>query len=173
MTGILGILKLGGAYAPIDPGLPPGVAASILRAGGIRWRLTARGLSPVDASGEPAGEPVALPSQQDGTGSEAPPVTGGDEAYVMFTSGTTGLPKEVSVSQASVVGLVRDPGWITLDEQVRVLQTGALSFDASTFEIGAALLNGGTLILTRKDTVPPDRPPPGRDGRTRPVRRAG
>ncbi|MCX4656754.1 amino acid adenylation domain-containing protein [Streptomyces microflavus] len=155
ITGILGILKLGGAYVPIDPELPPGVAASVLRTGGIRWRLSARGLFPVDASGEAASEAVAVPFQDPApdSGSEGSPVAGSDEAYVMFTSGTTGRPKGVSISQAGVVGLVREPGWITLDERVRVLQTGALSFDASTFEIWAALLNGGTLILTGKDTL--------------------
>ncbi|ARI50928.1 non-ribosomal peptide synthetase [Streptomyces sp. S8] len=151
VTGILGVLKAGGAYVPVDPELPPEVAASILRAGGIRHRLSARGLTRIDAAGEPEGETVALPVRE--TGSEASPVTGEHEAYVMFTSGTTGLPKGVSIGQSSVVGLVREPGWITLDENVRVLQTGALSFDASTFEIWAALLNGGTLILTEKDTV--------------------
>ncbi|MFW3463995.1 AMP-binding protein [Streptomyces microflavus] len=155
ITGILGILKLGGAYVPIDPELPPGVAASVLRTGGIRWRLSARGLFPVDATGEAASEAVAVPFQDPApdSGSEGSPVAGSDEAYVMFTSGTTGRPKGVSISQAGVVGLVREPGWITLDERVRVLQTGALSFDASTFEIWAALLNGGTLILTGKDTI--------------------
>ncbi len=68
-------------------------------------------------------------------------------AYLVYTSGSTGRPKGVMVEQGSVVRLVRDTNYITLDENERILQTGSLAFDASTFEIWGALLNGGCVCL--------------------------
>ncbi len=66
-------------------------------------------------------------------------------AYVIYTSGTTGQPKGVLVEHRSILRLVLDTNYIRLGPSDRILMTGALSFDASTFEIWGALLNGGAL----------------------------
>ena len=67
-------------------------------------------------------------------------------AYVIYTSGTSGRPKGVLVPHRAIVRLVKNTNYVTLDASTRVLMTGAVAFDASTFEIWGALLNGGTLV---------------------------
>ena len=67
----------------------------------------------------------------------------GDAAYVMFTSGSTGQPKGVAVAPRAVVRLVRDADYVRLGPEEVFLQLAPVSFDASTFEIWGALLNGG------------------------------
>lgn len=76
-----------------------------------------------------------------------------DDAYVIYTSGTTGMPKGVVVSHRNIVRLVYDIDWFTFEKDDVILQTGALSFDASTFEIWGALLNGLTLCLVDEDCI--------------------
>ncbi len=66
-------------------------------------------------------------------------------AYVIYTSGTTGQPKGVLVEHRAILRLVLGTDFVRLGPADRILMTGALSFDASTFEIWGALLNGGTL----------------------------
>ena len=66
-------------------------------------------------------------------------------AYVMYTSGTTGRPKGVMVPHRAINRLVINTNFIQIDTEDRILQTGALGFDASTFELWGALLNGGSL----------------------------
>ncbi len=70
-----------------------------------------------------------------------------DKVYVMFTSGSTGDPKGVVVPSRAVVRLVKATNYITIDPQDTIFQFAPLSFDASTFEIWGALLNGATLAL--------------------------
>lgn len=74
-------------------------------------------------------------------------------AYAIYTSGTTGRPKGVLVEHRSVVRLVVRPNYVRLGPETRILMTGALAFDASTFEIWGALLNGGTLFRPPAMTV--------------------
>ncbi len=68
-------------------------------------------------------------------------------AYIIFTSGTSGQPKGVMVEHRSILRLVCDTNYIKLSEGDRILQTGSLAFDASTFEIWGTLLNGASLCL--------------------------
>ncbi|MDT2009338.1 non-ribosomal peptide synthetase [Rhodococcus opacus] len=68
-------------------------------------------------------------------------------AYTMFTSGSTGTPKAVVVTHRGVVRLVREPGYVQLDNSDVVLHQASTSFDAATFEIWGALANGARLVV--------------------------
>src|SRR6185503_1490020 len=68
-------------------------------------------------------------------------------AYVMFTSGSTGRPKGVMVEHRSVVRLVKNTNYADFSPENVFLQFAPITFDASTFEIWGALLNGASLVL--------------------------
>ncbi|MCF3650807.1 amino acid adenylation domain-containing protein [Synoicihabitans lomoniglobus] len=74
-------------------------------------------------------------------------------AYAIYTSGTTGRPKGVLVEHRAVLRLVKETNFIRLSATDRILMTGALAFDASTFEIWGALLNGGALCRPPEKAV--------------------
>src|SRR5208283_5360369 len=74
-------------------------------------------------------------------------------AYVMFTSGSTGQPKGVAVRHRSIVRLVRGMDYVDLGPHRTLLQLAPPHFDAATFEIWGALLNGGRLVLA-PDGIP-------------------
>ncbi|MGN1311349.1 MAG: amino acid adenylation domain-containing protein, partial [Clostridia bacterium] len=74
-------------------------------------------------------------------------------AYIMYTSGSTGTPKGVMVSNQNVVRLVRNTNYIKFNKKERILQTGSIVFDACTFEIWGALLNGFELYIIKKQDL--------------------
>jgi amino acid adenylation domain-containing protein len=74
-------------------------------------------------------------------------------AYVIYTSGTSGLPKGVVVEHRPVLRLVLNTNSIALGPDDCILQTGSLAFDASTFEIWGALLNGGRVCLAHQEIL--------------------
>jgi amino acid adenylation domain-containing protein len=74
-------------------------------------------------------------------------------AYLIYTSGTSGVPKGVMVEHGSILRLVLNTNYVDLDASDRVLQTGALSFDASTFEIWGPLLNGGGVCFAEGNAL--------------------
>ncbi len=65
---------------------------------------------------------------------------------VFFTSGTTGEPKGVMISEQNILSTFTDTNYLSIDDHDRLLLMSNLSFDASLFEIWAALLNGATLV---------------------------
>ena len=73
--------------------------------------------------------------------------TAEDQAYVCFTSGSSGHPKGVSVPHRGIVRLVKNANYISVSASDVFLQFAPVSFDASTFEIWACLLNGGQLVV--------------------------
>jgi amino acid adenylation domain-containing protein/non-ribosomal peptide synthase protein (TIGR01720 family) len=170
----LAVLLSGGAYVPLDPAYPPerlawiagDVAAPVVlvtagaERAGFAWAGAAR-LVEVGAEGrsESTGDAAAATGAAD-TGADLPGRGIDDRrlAYVMYTSGSTGRPKGVAVTQRAVHRLVRHTDYVRLGPGDRVAQVANPAFDAATFEIWGALLNGGCLVFLPRSVLlsPPD-----------------
>ena len=77
----------------------------------------------------------------------------GDFGYVMYTSGSTGQPKGVLVRQQAILNLLHETNYIKIGPEDRFFQGSSLAFDAATFDIWGALLNGAACVLSSKSTV--------------------
>lgn len=151
VVALLGILKAGAAYLPLDPLDPPSRLERIIRDARPAFVVTVGQLAQlifgpariVDLATVPAGCPSTPPEVR--VGAE-------DLAYICFTSGSTGVPKGVCVPHRGVLRLAGMADYSAAD---RFLQVAPLAFDASVFEIWCALLNGACLVL-----YPPRRPTP-------------
>ncbi|MEI6278562.1 MAG: non-ribosomal peptide synthetase [Verrucomicrobiae bacterium] len=141
VIGLLGILKSGAAYVPLDLSQPQGRNELFLRETGAGCVLASKGGPAVDLPGTKV---VFLEDAESGTnpGRE----TGGESlCYVLFTSGSTGKPKAVGVPHRAVLRLVHGADFA--DMAGTWLHMAPLAFDASTLEIWAPLCNGGRLAL--------------------------
>jgi tyrocidine synthetase III len=151
LIGILAIMEAGGAYLPIAQEYPDERRDYIVKDSGMKCMLTNTDLS------LPTGVTLVTLSNWAFTGEKATikciTKNSGNVAYVMYTSGSTGKPKGVLVEHHCVIRLVKEPNYICFHEKDRILQTGALEFDASTFEIWGALLNGLTLFQVPKNIL--------------------
>jgi amino acid adenylation domain-containing protein len=153
IAAILGILKAGAAYVPLDPAYPKKLLQyiyedSLPAAMLVQESLLASRPQDVFWKGE------ALRLDADMEMPESPPgvwswpeIESDDVAYIMYTSGSTGRPKGVIVPHRAVLRLVLDNDFATVGPDEVILQMAPLSFDASTFEIWGALLNGGKLAV--------------------------
>ncbi|MER6961682.1 amino acid adenylation domain-containing protein [Streptomyces sp. NPDC000618] len=131
VVAILGIVKAGGGYVPLDPGFPPARIDLVVRETGAALVLTEDVLTALLAA-EPrthAPHVVCHPAQL---------------AYVMYTSGSTGRPKGIAVTHADVAGLAAAPCW---GAHERVLMHAPTAFDASTYELWVPLLRGGRVVV--------------------------
>ncbi|HRR78238.1 MAG TPA: amino acid adenylation domain-containing protein [Ruminococcus sp.] len=153
IEGIYGIIKAGGAYLPIDPTYPEDRIAFILEdsAAKVVLKFTDEPLNiPADLT------VIDLSDEKVWNGNSSDPETVNkpeDAIYCIYTSGTTGKPKGVVVEHHNVVKLVMNCDYTELNEESVILQTGQLMFDASTFEVWGASLNGGTLHLISKENM--------------------
>ncbi|HBZ82358.1 non-ribosomal peptide synthase/polyketide synthase [Brevibacillus parabrevis] len=156
LVGLLAILKAGGAYVPLDPAYPEERLAFMLADANVSILLTQKHLGKQwkgrkrrtvyldrDAKKWTAESPLA----------PAVDATKDSLAYVIYTSGSTGTPKGVLVAHRGIVRLVKNTNYVTITEEDVFLQASTVSFDAATFEIWGALLNGAKLVL-----MPPDLP---------------
>ena len=159
VVALLGILKAGAAYLPLDPDYPEERLSSMLRdaepacvlsaarlAGRLRLPEGVAQLLLDDSEtvGALAQRPETNPSQAERT----QPLTLQNPAYVIYTSGSTGAPKGVVVTHAGIPSLVAAQITnFTVTPGARVLQFASLSFDATLWEIAMALGSGATLVL--------------------------
>ncbi|WP_189269769.1 non-ribosomal peptide synthetase, partial [Streptomyces fuscichromogenes] len=134
LVALLGILKAGGAYVPVEADLPDERIEQIFGLAGVQLVVGQRDVAAADGGGESVtgGLPVAVVPDQ--------------LMYVMFTSGSTGVPKGVAVSHRDVADLVQDECWYG-EAPLRGLMTSPHAFDASTYEVWVPLLSGGCVVV--------------------------
>ena len=150
LVSLLGILKTGAAYLPLDPSYPQERLSLMLEDGKIRVLLTQERLQ--EKLPPHTAKTVFIDRDWKTIARESADrfntaATTDDLAYVMYTSGSTGKPKAVAVTHKSVLRLVKQTNYAKLGADEVFLQFAPLSFDASTFEIWGSLLNGGKLVL--------------------------
>jgi amino acid adenylation domain len=149
IAALLAVLKAGAAYVPLDRAEPRIAAmladarpsavvcapqdAPLLSKHGIRL------LHPADDRADSATSAHRAWRRPEGHPE--------DLAYLMYTSGSTGLAKAVMVEHRNVTNLVTEPGYVRITPADRLLQLAPVTFDAATFEIWGALLNGACLVL--------------------------
>ncbi|WP_339251668.1 amino acid adenylation domain-containing protein [Sporosarcina sp. FSL W8-0480] len=151
IVGILGVLKAGASYVPIDHTYPKERIDFIVEDVGAKTAL----LGEFDYEFEKQLTKINLKDHNNYRNSTNPNLNleGNHLAYIMYTSGTSGKPKGSLIEHKSIIRLVKEPNFITFNEETRILQTGSIAFDASTFEFFGCLLNGGTLYLETQDTL--------------------
>ncbi|MGD2092862.1 MAG: amino acid adenylation domain-containing protein [Candidatus Aminicenantes bacterium] len=179
IIAILGILRAGGAYLPIDPDYPEERIKYMLKDSGAKILVTVPGLSekfekllivnyqllivncqggktpscPQHLSTAPA-TAVSSSSASTLTSTLTCQVSPANLAYIIYTSGSSGKPKGVMVEHSSVVNLAfSSKRRFNIDTHDRILQFSSICFDASVEQIFIALFNGAALILIKKDTL--------------------
>ncbi|MCP4020307.1 MAG: amino acid adenylation domain-containing protein [Desulfobacteraceae bacterium] len=155
---ILGILSAGCVYVPLDLTFPQNRISYILEDANCRLVVTDTAgknelesqfpqVAFVDAHSLNGSRMTAL-DDTFGIGQK-----GEDTAYIMYTSGTTGRPKGSLIRHQSVARLVLNTNYIKISARDRFLKTGTIAFDASTFEIWGALLNGAGYCIPGEKVI--------------------
>jgi len=155
VVGLLGVLKAGAAYVPLDPGFPKERLSFILEDAQARVLITQRNLlvSLPDFQG-----PVVYLEELEGSAQsqENPSSSVGPHnlAYVIFTSGSTGRPKGVQIEHRSVVNFLqsvaREPGLTASDI---LLAVTTVSFDIAGLELFLPLLKGARVVVASREVV--------------------
>ncbi len=150
IAGLLGILKAGAAYTPLDPNYPQERLEYMAQNAGLKVLLIQEDLA----------QKVALPGvrllvfEKEQSKIEEQPeekpvsqATSDYPAYIIYTSGSTGKPKGVCVCHRNVARLVVNTNYADMGPHQVFLQFAPIAFDASVFEVWGALLNGGRLVV--------------------------
>ncbi|WP_330333166.1 amino acid adenylation domain-containing protein [Streptomyces sp. NBC_00536] len=156
VVALLAVVKAGGAYLPLEPGLPADRVAYMVETAGADVVVTSAAVAGVLPADVPQvvldGASVAAELTEISTGPLGVEVLGAQPAYVIFTSGSTGRPKGVVVSHE---GIVNRLAWMQERFQLagadRVLQKTPFGFDVSVWEFFWPLSVGAGLVVARPD----------------------
>ena len=154
IVSIIGALKVGASFLPIDISYPNSRILYMIKDAASKICLTSSDLENrleldipkfvVDLNSDMYKKDTRFVSAK---------TESLDVVYIMYTSGSTGTPKGVMVPNKSIVRLVKNTNFIKFSKGDRILQTGSIAFDASTFEIWGALLNGLELFILKKENL--------------------
>jgi amino acid adenylation domain-containing protein/non-ribosomal peptide synthase protein (TIGR01720 family) len=153
VIALLAIMKAGGVYVPLEPGLPSERLSHMIENAQFHLVLTQEWLK--DRLPENAPQVICMDTlreiiaRQNHAGLQFP-LERENPAYIIYTSGSTGIPKGVVVTHA---GLLNHMAWMQhqfpFDQADRILQKTAFSFDASVWEFWAPLMAGAVLVMAR------------------------
>lgn len=153
VIGMLGILKAGAAYVPLDPNYPAERLEFMRQDSELVVLLTTSALAGRLAN---FGRPIIVLDSELSESTEnvvTPGCTSRNLAYVIYTSGSTGHPKGVMVEHRNVLGLVINNSYAPIGPQDCVAHGASPSFDATTWEVWSALLNGARLLIVPQCVV--------------------
>jgi len=153
IVSILGVLKAGAAYVPIDPSYPEERVQYILEDAQIGIILTEDGVRmPEGGSGASSIQVDTLELENENVQLRPMVRAGSQLAYVIYTSGSTGKPKGVMVEHASLAHYVLHASELyELRETDRCLQFSSICFDASIEEIFCPLISGSAIVLRNEE----------------------
>jgi amino acid adenylation domain-containing protein len=149
IAALLGILKVGAAFVPFDAKYPQARLQYMFEDAGVHLLLTDSTQKHI----APASVEIALIEQAaaevlDETVERKKPLVSPDSlAYMMYTSGSTGNPKGVTVPHRAIIRLVKNNDFASFAPEETFLLFAPISFDASTLEIWGPLLNGAALAI--------------------------
>ena len=156
LVALLATMKAGAAYIPLDPDFPPDRLQHMVSDSGLGFVVTQAGL----ADDVPLGgyhrllveDLVAVGDARDACDAASDCADGHDLAYVLYTSGSTGLPKGVAIEHRSVVNFLlsmqREPGIVAGD---RLLAVTTLSFDIAALELYLPLVAGAVVVIATRE----------------------
>jgi len=157
---MLGVLKAGGAYIPLDPEIPAGRVNYIMEDSGAKLIITANEIleriSPQLNDFLTFNIDNQLWELEDypDTKPDVPNRSANNLCYIIYTSGTTGRPKGVLIEHRNAVNYIRNALKIyPIDHSYRSLQGFSISFDASVEEIWLTLSVGATLVVGTYDIM--------------------
>lgn len=149
IIGLCGIIKAGGIYVPINPDYPTERIKFILD--DCRPKVVIGGREEYGSGIYNFDISQAMSWEGRGANPESN-IRPQDLIYLIYTSGTTGQPKGVMIEHRNVIRLVINTNYIGLNPETVILQTGSLGFDAATFELWGAFLNGGRLCMAENNS---------------------
>jgi amino acid adenylation domain-containing protein len=156
IVGLLAILKAGGAYLPLDSSYPQERLNFMLEDAQVSILITQEKL--LNNFDNSLNQTICIDKDwkiisQESQESLNSNVNSDNLAYVIYTSGSTGKPKGVAVTHKAINRLVCNTNYINLELTDKIAQGSNISFDAATFEIWGALLNGAQLVGISKDVM--------------------
>ncbi|MBE6052206.1 MAG: amino acid adenylation domain-containing protein [Clostridium sp.] len=156
IVGILGIVKVGAAYLPIDTSYPKSRVDYMVSDSKAKVLLLRQDSIDNKVVKDLPLNRIVIDSKEvllEDKEAVNRVVSAQDLIYIIYTSGSTGKPKGVCVMNKNVVRLVKNTNYVEFKKEDRILQTGSIAFDASTFEVWGSLLNGSALYVESKDII--------------------
>ncbi len=151
-SAVLGILRAGAAWLPLDPAYPHGRTVDVLRRSGATALLTQRTLAGV--LGESGVRELLLEEAPSARPVEPLSMSPDEPAYLIYTSGSTGVPKGVLISHGNVMRYARSLARVTgLTPGDRWLHTASMAFSSSVRQLFVPLLNDAAVVIARRAEI--------------------